>query len=89
MKKIVEEIGGEGLEALLGLNVVIYSCRFIYAGTLRGVSETTVLLGDARIVYDTGSHVKGKKEWETCENTWSSDWYIQIASIESFGKSPF
>jgi len=89
MRKIVEEVSGEGLDCLLGEKVVIYSCRFIYTGVLKGINTTCILLSDAKIVYDTGAHQKGKTSWETCENTWSSDWYIQLASIESFGKSPF
>ena len=89
MKKIVEEVSGEGLVSLLGEKVIIYACRFIYTGILKGVNDTCILLNGAKIVYDTGANTRDKTEWACDENCWSKDWYVQIASIESFGKSPF
>ena len=82
MKKLVEEISGEGLVKLLGERVTLFCCRYIYTGKLTGVNETCVLLEDAGIVYETG---------ELTTNDWSDmqklpgDWYVATQSIESFG----
>lgn len=82
MKKIVIEDSGEGLIKLLGERVTLYCQTFIYSGVLAGVNDDCVLLTDAEIVYDTGSH--SKKEWELAEKM-PHDWYIMKSKIESFG----
>ena len=87
MKKIVE-VSSEGFGSLLGEQVVVYACRYIYTGKLVGVNNTCILLEGAKFVYSTGENTKGHKGWESAEDCWNTDWYIQIASIESFGKSP-
>ena len=82
MKKIVEEISGEGLEKLLGERVTLFCCRYIYTGKLIGVNDDCVLLSDCGIVYETG---------ELTDNNWKdyqklpNDWYVSKQSIESFG----
>ena len=57
--------------------------NYIYTGTLTGVNETCVLLTDAAIVYETGSFTE--KNWKDAQKL-PHDWYVQTASIESFGK---
>jgi len=54
MRKIVDEVMGEGLEKLLGERVTLFCLNYIYTGTLVGVNATLVLLHDAAIVYETG-----------------------------------
>lgn len=82
--KEVQTIDGEGLEALLGENVILYCMNYFYAGKLVGVNKKCVLLEDAKIVYDTG---------ELTSSTWNIaqslpyDHYVMISAIESFGKS--
>jgi hypothetical protein len=82
MKKIVEEVTGEGLEALLGEVITLFCCRYIYTGKLIGVNDNDVLLTNAGIVYETGT---------LTDNTWKDmqplphDWYVKIGSIESYG----
>mgnify|MGYP003335340828 FL=1 len=83
MKKIVNEVQGEGLEKLLGERVTLFCMNYIYTGTLTGVNETCVLLTDAAIVYETGSFTE--KNWKDAQKL-PHDWYVQTASIESFGK---
>ena len=73
MKKIIEEKEGEGFEKLLGETITVFCANYIYTGKLTGVNETTLLLTDPMIVYETGSF-SDKKEW-----------YILINAIESFG----
>ena len=83
MKKIVNEVQGEGLEKLLGERVTLFCMNYIYTGTLTGVNETCVLLTDAEIVYETGPFTE--KNWKDAQKL-PHDWYVQTASIESFGK---
>lgn len=82
MKKIVDEVVGEGLEKLLGERVTLFCVNYIYTGKLVGVSETCVLLQDAGIVYETGEFCIGP--WKDFQKL-PQDWYVQLSSIESFG----
>ena len=81
MKKLIED-KNEGLIYLMGENVTLFCCRYIYTGKLVGVNDTCVKLENAGIVYETGEFEK--KEWEDMQKL-PNDWYIQISSIEGFG----
>ena len=84
MKKIIEEVEGEGLQSLLGENVTIFCECYIYSGKLVGVNDTDILLSDAHIVYETGElNVSGFTDAQPFKN----DQYVRIAKIESYGKS--
>ena len=83
MKKIVNEVQGEGLEKLLGERVTLFCMNYIYTGVLTGVNETCVLLTNAAIVYETGAFTE--RDWKDAQKL-PHDWYVQTASIESFGK---
>lgn len=82
MKKIVEEVSGEGLEKLLGERVTLFCMNYIYTGKLSGVNQSCVLLTDASIVYETGGFTD--KDWKDAQAL-PHDWYVQIGAIESFG----
>ena len=84
MKKIVTvtEVEGEGLEALLGQNVVLICLNYIYAGKLEGVNTTCVMLSDAKIVYETGTWTDAK--WKDAQS-FPGVLYVQTRCIESFG----
>jgi hypothetical protein len=85
MKKLVkvEEVEGDGLIGLMGENVTLFCLNYIYTGKLVGVNDTFVKLEKAAIVYETGSFSDPKfKDAQNLPN----DWYIQVSSIESFGK---
>ena len=84
MKKLVETVEGEGLEALLGENVLLMCANYFYAGKLIGVNDSCVLLDGAKIVYDTGEWTA--KDWQSAESP-SAQWYVQTAFIESFGRA--
>ncbi len=84
MKKIVEQVDGEGLEALLGERITLFCANYIYTGTLTGVNETCVLLADAAVVYETGPF--GDASWKDAQKIPSAIWYVQTSAIESFGK---
>ena len=83
MKKIVQEIAGEGLDKLLGERVTLFCANYIYTGNLTGVNESCVLLTDAAVVYETGPF--GDKKWKDAQEL-PAEWYVQINAIESFGK---
>ena len=82
MKKLVQEVENEGLTKLMGERVTLFCCRYIYTGKLIGVNDDCVLLTDAGIVYETGA--LDKRDWQDHQKL-PHDWYIQKASIESFG----
>lgn len=83
MKKIIFEDATEGLAKLLGEIITIYCDSWIYTGRLAGVNDQDVLLQQASIVYNTGSH--DSKTWESKERL-PGDWYIRTSKIESYGK---
>jgi len=90
MKLLVEENCKEGLEGLMGQRPTFFCCRYIYTGDLVGVNTKTIKLSKAiredvkpcGIVYETGS--LDSKDWSDFQ-AMPGDWYVQIASIESFG----
>lgn len=83
MKKLIEIDETEGLESLLGEDVTIWCCRYIYAGKLTGINEKDILLSNAKIVYETGEFSSsGFNDAQDLPN----DWYVRIESIESYGK---
>ena len=82
MKKLIEEVSGEGLEKLLGERVTLFCANYIYTGKLTGVNENCVLLSEAAIVYETGSF--DNKTWKDAQKL-PNDWYVSIGAIESFG----
>ena len=85
MKKIVEvtEVSGEGLDSLLGEQVLLFGMNYIYAGKLVGVNDKFVQLEGARIVYETGAfNEKGYKDAQALPG---SVWYVQLSAIESYG----
>lgn len=83
-KKVeVEVVDGEGLVALIGQPVLLMCMNYFYAGVLRGVNETCVLLEKARVVYETG--VLTESGYKDAQELPSSEWYVAISTIESFG----
>jgi hypothetical protein len=83
MRKIVQEVEGEGLDKLLGERVTLFCANYIYTGVLAGVNETCVLLTSAAIVYETGP--LNDKKWKDAQDL-PEEWYVQTSAIESFGK---
>jgi len=85
MKKLVkvEEVSGEGLLGLMGENVTLFCLNYIYTGRLVGVNDVFVKLEKAKIVYETGSFTDPNfKDAQALPH----DWYVQLSSIESYGK---
>lgn len=72
------------LKSFLGKKILLMCANYFYTGTLLGVNETCVLLGDdAALVYDAGKPNADKFADVVpfgCQHS------VQIAAIESFGK---
>lgn len=86
MKKLVSvtEVEGEGLESLLGENVLLLCTNYFYTGKLIGVNTNDVLLENPSIVYETGEWAK--KGYGNAEKL-PMPLYVRIAAIESYGLS--
>lgn len=82
MKRLIEEVQGEGLEKLMGERITLFCINYIYTGKLVGVNETFILLEDPAIVYETGEF--SSKDWEDAQSL-PNEWYVATQSIESFG----
>ena len=85
MKQVVTvtEVDGEGFEALLNENVLLFCMTYIYTGKLVGVNDKFVKLEGARIVYKTGAF--SDKQYKDAQALPASSWYIQTSAIESYG----
>lgn len=86
MKKIVSvtEVEGEGLIGLLGEQVMLFCLNYIYTGKLSGVNDTSVLLENPKIVYETGAfNTSALKDAQGLP----FQLYVQTSAIESFGKT--
>jgi len=83
MKKLIEQVEGEGLESLIGEDVVLWCLNYIYTGTLIGVNQTDVLLSNASVVYETGP--LQDKEFKDAQAL-GTDWYVRTKAIESYGR---
>lgn len=82
MKKLIEQVEGEGFEALMGEVITVFCLNYIYTGKLIGVNETCILLQDPSIVYETGSF--DTDTWKDAQKL-PNDLYVQTSCIESFG----
>lgn len=82
MKRLVEEVDGEGFDGLLGQRITVFCSTYIYTGKLVGVNENCIKLTDASIVYETGELTS--THWKDAQKL-PHDWYIQLSSVESFG----
>jgi hypothetical protein len=84
MKKLVEEVSGEGLESFLGERIQVWCLNYIYEGKLIGVNENDIKLEDAGVVYQTGDlTVEGYEDRQKTVDPL----YIRTAAIESYGPS--
>ncbi len=84
MKVITEVKEGEGLDALLGEEVIIICACYIYAGKLVGANQSCVKLEDASIVYSTGDW--STKGYSDAQKLHTKYFYVATGMIESFGK---
>jgi hypothetical protein len=85
MERIVNmaKVEGEGLESLLGEQVILFCPNYFYAGKLVGVNKTYVLLEDGGIVYKTGPF--SDKQWKDFQKIGGSV-YVAVDHIEAFAR---
>ena len=82
MKKLVQEVDGEGLEKLIGETVTLFCLNYFYNGKLVGVNDDCVLLAAPKIIYETGSWTDS--EWEDAQSMGINELYVRIPVIESY-----
>tara|TARA_R110000822_G_scaffold74909_4_gene179943 strand:+ start:2315 stop:2638 length:324 start_codon:yes stop_codon:yes gene_type:complete len=82
MKRLIEEVQGEGLEKLIGEKVTLLCSNYFYTGKLVGVNTDDILLKGAYIIYETGhwSDKNYKDQQKVCDEL-----YIRTGAIEAFG----
>lgn len=78
----VTEVEGEGLEALMGENVLLLCSNYFYTGKLVGINATCVKLENPSIVYETGPWAN--KTYADSQKMAVSVLYVQNSHIESF-----
>ena len=81
MKRLIEEVSGDGLEGLLGARVTFFCVNYIYEGKLVGVNDQYVRLDDAGIVYETGPLNENK--WRDRQPV-ANPLYIMLRSVEAY-----
>ena len=86
MKKLVhvEELQGQGFEALLGKKIAVWCLNYIYAGTLIGASDHDIILEGAKVVYETGD--LEEKGFQDAQPLPGKEWRIRTGAIESYGE---
>ncbi len=80
----VTEVTGEGLEALIGENILVMCLNYFYFGKLIGVNTNDIKLENAHIVYETGPFMSAKLK--DAQKISQEPWYVKVSCIESFGK---
>ncbi len=83
VKKTIEEVPGEGLEAFMGKRVILLCTNYFYVGTLTGINDTFVQLDEAALVYETGKWTDSK--YADAQKLPGKFWYVQREHIEAFG----
>jgi hypothetical protein len=85
MKKLVQvqEVEGQGLEALLGQKVTFFCANYIYCGKLVGVNDHDIVLENCYLVYETGAFQDAG--FKDAQLLTKDEWRIRTASIESYG----
>jgi hypothetical protein len=81
MRRLVEEVSGEGLESLLGERITLFCVNYIYTGKLVEVNDRFVKLSEAAIVYETGPFTD--KQWRDAQPL-PNDLYVVLSAVESF-----
>ena len=82
MRRIVETTATDGLESLMGEQVLLLCGNYFYAGKLIGVNKTCVALDGASIVYETGEW--SAKSWKDSQSMGPGETFVRIQWIEAF-----
>ena len=82
MKRIVETEDG-GFTAMLGEKITLLCGSYFYTGTLIGVNDDHLELGNAQLIYETGAW--STKGWADAQSLPGKTWRVMKHSIESWG----
>jgi len=82
MKRLIEDVEGEGLVSLMGQRITLFCVNYIYTGKLVGVNDEDLKLADASIVYETGAF--NEPTWKDAQSL-PNDHYVRTSAIESYG----
>lgn len=83
MKRLIEDVQGEGFEALMGETVTLLCANYFYTGKLVGVNDDCVKLHEPSIVYETGDW--SNKKWADAQRLPNDTLYVRTAFVEAFG----
>ena len=89
IKKLKEQQPGniveaeDGLESLLGQQVILFGVNFNYGGKLIGVNDKFVLLENGGIIFETGAFDLAK--WKDFQKV-SDKLYVRTSMIEAYSK---
>lgn len=67
----------------LNKQMVLFCCRYIYAGKLVEESENSLVLEDPHVIYETGDFKD--PEFSDCQSLNCKKWSLSKQSIESYG----
>lgn len=86
MKRLVEDVSGDGLEKLLGKEVQLWCMNYIYSGKLVGVNEHDVCIANPHVVYETGE--LNDRKWKDAEPMGLDEFFVRTSAIEGYGPLP-
>ena len=69
-----------------GQDVTFFCMNYFYTGKITGVNGDKVILEGTRIIYETGSF--GDSKFKDAQSLGAVQWFINMATIESFGILP-
>ena len=81
MQKLVET-NESAFEQLAGKTITCLCINYFYTGQLIGVNETSILLKNPKIIYETGEW--SASDWKDAQEV-CGELFINISAIESFG----
>ena len=88
MKKqiVIQEVEGEGFEALIGKPVLVFCAIYNWHGTLVGVNDKCILLENPSLVFETGAFTQ--KNFSDVQKLPSSELRLSLP-IEAMVEWPF
>ena len=82
--KMIAEVKDEGMETLLGKQVILFCINYFYIGELIGVGKREVKLKNPSIVYETGPFTDAK--WKDAQRLHVDVHRVRIPAIESYAE---
>jgi hypothetical protein len=83
MKQIIEANDSMIIESFLGKYVTIFCMRYIYTGKVLKIDAKHLVLGECKIVYETGGFETNT--WKDAQSLGVNEWVVALDAIEGFG----